>query len=419
MAKHDKYYGLVRKINTVAINNRKKSYLNKQQSKYSRQQEQTKKPSMEKIEGIREAINDIQKAKNKISDKKFLYDRASEVASNFKPGNRPPSKSKVRGDIEKFETELFNFISQTGVSTRSLKGVKRKILKIAERNISSKDGNKTKVSDIDYKGADADEIDRLTNNIFKDVDGARTSFARLTTLMKKVGSGNLDKYSGDSLYKGIVGYVSNLTGLIYEIKLYELLKNKNLGEVIKSGSGTKTGVQSFVTKSDLQISLPSVDNGNKKLKSLYGMSVKSYKVTRQKGVKLHTGGIDSFWGILDEPIGLNPLGTGYSPNNISKVVFQAAQDNWLSKFPNSIRNMPDIENVSKTKVGDNLINIIKNILYYNFSNLIGRDINLMVGSQKNYTVAEIIKLLQHDGNKLYTRLDGSKIGVYMNISKGE
>ena len=105
-----------------------------------------------------------------------------------------------------------------------------------------------------------------------------------------------------------------------------------------------------------------------------------------------------------------------SSNNLSKTVFQAHQMALLKKRQNSIVNMSGKD--SGEDVAQNMITAIRNVLYYNFRNLVGRDINKMVGTEQQYDIDELIKLLMIKGNKLYTTVSGKQVDIKMNISKG-
>ena len=288
----DKYYGLVSELNNTVLNSHKKSHLSRQLQGYEKD---TQNIDLGELEAIANVIKEVQMTRDKIQNKRFLYDIAKDIESSFSP-NSITKASAINSQIDQFEEQLRTFISQVGISKGQLNRAQSELLRIAERNMSPGEGNVSDVTDIEYTKEDVEKIDKITNNIFTDLDSARTSFGRLTSLLGNLRVGKLGKYKGDkSLYKGLVGYISNLTGLMYEAKLYEALNDKNIGKVLKSGGGTKRGVSSFTTKSDLQIRVPGINPQDMtKIKNLIGISVKSYKISRKKkGTTLHTGGATS------------------------------------------------------------------------------------------------------------------------------
>jgi hypothetical protein len=209
------------------------------------------------------------------------------------------------------------------------------------------------------------------------------------------------------LSRGLTGFVSNIVGSLYEKKFHDMINNLNkTNKILNMGNIESQLVGGKNDKSDITMQItPSGGKIEKVEKKLAKLSLKSYKITRQKGVSLHgttANAISKEW---------KQKGKVTSSPNTSKIIAMANARGLLKVAKNTMKIDDkkfdrDFGGTKRAQVQNNLMKILKNTMYFNADMFFGKDIVYLVGKSQYMSSKEFISRLMNDNNTLRAQISG-------------
>jgi len=405
------YANMVNFFRDTSIADHKAPYLKDIKNRYNKKQK-THNLSDTDLYSIVKALNGVAESVADLDMNKIFYESFDKVAE----GKAPKSNSNPQKDMDKLMKTLELFFEGADFNVND---VQKEVLKFYEDeriNIGNIGRKKHILTEAQVK-----KLNNIFKNEFNDLPAARTAFANILTILPEIRKpGNLWKYKDwKGLKQGLRGYCSNIVGSFFEGEIAKALNNiqsiDDLYNLKATAVGGKNKKEDLIIKFEAMSKLES----QKKEEKVVALNLKSYKLTRKSGISLHgttINAIENDWRSPTKDLQLSRM---------SKILMMSDAKGFLKIHQNSI-SMPDTVDINKSLFkkspkGDtakNMINTLKNSMYFNADRIFGKEISFLMGKTEFIGGSKILKNI-FTPEEFIDRLGSSNKGLTMSVSANE